>query len=468
VADGEGGVKILIGIIALIAAITLTTNDVAANAVGNKPVEALIERDGARWSVEYRLNANQKIWAFPRSKPDRLLAKSWRGRSWIVTTKGVRLSQMDGFDVLVADNGFVPKQVKILFVPWADDLQADYDPALQFSTGDIALFDGHFNITPYVPEKGLVDANAAQVNRFVDKGRSIWGKGKSHSSATFSGDPNYVLFGDLKPMESERLQTIIDPGMPDWLRTNMNAFVPRLVDDFARQFGVEGLDQKPSIWAVWGGGSLQGISTGGSVLPGFISMVLKGDGLVAENKDAKERLYWFLAHEVAHFWLGQRANYAGDGHQWISEGGANAAAMLYLKTNLPDYDFATEYANQVEDCRKSAKKGAIRTGYQRHDYQGYYACGAIFNLVADKFARENGSDFFGFNGALIKHADASDRKISGEEWLESFAKIANDARLAEAMVRLLEGTSSEVDKDIDFLLSHTGVDSQKIISHRSS
>jgi hypothetical protein len=453
VAVGDGGLRALLAYIILVFAALTFSDAVAAKTAKPGPVTAQIERADGKWSVEFRLGAKHKIWAFARSKPDNALGRSWRGRSWIVETKGVRLSRRGGYDVLIADGDFVPPKVKINFNPWPDDLRADYHPALLFSENNIALFDAHFNILPYDPDRGLGQLDAPQVNRFTDKGQSVWVDGKAHSSVSLSGNPTYVLFGDLRPTETERLESIIDPTMPMWLQNSLKDFLPKLIDDFTDKFGVGGLDRRPVIWAVWGGAAMQGITTEGSVLPGFITAVLEGNRFVNESSVGKERVYWFLAHEAAHFWLGQRANYAGNGHQWIAEGGANAAAMLHLKATLPDYDYDREFAEQETNCRKSAKLGAIRNGHKIGDYDGYYACGALFNLVAHNVAAKNGGDFFSFNGALIKQADASDKMISGEEWLDAFRAIAKDSQLPDAMVRLLEGTSKDVDKDIDLIVA---------------
>ena len=65
----------------------------------------------------------------------------------------------------------------------------------------------------------------------------------------------------------------------------------------------------------WAGPTKGMVSIGGSVLPGLVTMALEGEGLAKPNDKAAQYARWFVAHEAAHFWLGQAIAYDTPGRQ---------------------------------------------------------------------------------------------------------------------------------------------------------
>ena len=108
-----------------------------------------VEPEGGSFTTRFTFPIDAPIWAFHRSalrRDDRL---PWRNDSWSVSTLGVELTRIDNHDVLVnRSGGAAPRNTVIGFTPAAVDLIADYDPALKFSDGTVAVFSGVFSAFP--------------------------------------------------------------------------------------------------------------------------------------------------------------------------------------------------------------------------------------------------------------------------------------------------------------------------------
>src|SRR5688500_13006573 len=81
------------------------------------------------------------------------IGSSGRGRParpgrWTVETPGARIERRGRHDVLFAESGNVPRIVRVRFTPVSSELVAEYDPALIFSDGSVALWSGHFHLYP--------------------------------------------------------------------------------------------------------------------------------------------------------------------------------------------------------------------------------------------------------------------------------------------------------------------------------
>ena len=177
-----------------------------------------VARDGERWTAEFRFRRASAGLGVRRAPPlTRGRASSpWRPRSWTVETPGVRLERRGRYDVLVAaDGGPVPARVRVRFTPFAGDLIADYDPALVFTDGSVALYSEQFDAFPL--------ASAAAAGRLpvdLDRRRRSAGPHPGHlprrggpvlpcrpprrvGVTLDEGDGTYVLFGPAEPIVTD-------------------------------------------------------------------------------------------------------------------------------------------------------------------------------------------------------------------------------------------------------------------------
>ena len=76
----------------------------------------------------------------------------------------------------------------------------------------------------------------------------------------------------------------------------------------------------------------------GGTLKGLILMRFEGEAALTEIPALRNMARWFIAHEAAHFWLGQAVGYEGARDSWIMEGGADLLAVRTVGRLDPAFD----------------------------------------------------------------------------------------------------------------------------------
>ncbi|MDZ3833773.1 MAG: M1 family aminopeptidase [Sphingopyxis sp.] len=412
-------------------------SDVAATRIPNA-VRVLREADG--WKAHFHFSDDAAIWAFRRSALLRNGQRPWRPASWEVLTPGVRLERIGDFDAFVARDGIVPRQVTIRFRPLAEDLIADYDPAIILSDGRFALYGGHFSAFPMDARATLavLSEPADYPTRVAMRasGVPMLFHGQRVLEVDDVGD-SYVFIGDVTLTPEDRVATILDPGLPDWIMADLRDYTPNVFRAFADQMGPH-KSHRPTIIASWAGTKFKGHSTGGSVSPGLITMRIEGEELLKVTPASLRTMRWFIAHEAAHFWLGETIGYTTPDDAWITEGGADYLAMRFSESTDPHYDAGAFISSARTDCAVSLKKGSLAEARRRGDQRAYYACGTLFALAVDRAGRGRGETYHDFVRGLIE-SDA-DRKVTSAEWFAAARKFGVAGPAIARMHALVAGT----------------------------
>ena len=430
--------------------------------------QVTVTRDGDRWTAEYRFGRKATAWTFLHSALAREDRKPWRPRSWTIETPGVRLERRGLYDVLVADGGgAVPDKVCVRFTPSTLDLEADYDPALVFTTGAVALFTDQFDV---IPLESLAQADALPLDlegtalrgeatqaRFRDRRGKVLHAGVRKDVATTRNGRSYVLFGSARTVETRDIATIIDPALPAWIGGELATQTPRLLAHYASVLGPR-TGPKPMLMATWAGPTAGVTSMGGSVLPGLVLMAFEGERIVASSDAGLSYVQWFVAHEAAHFWLGQAVEYDSAEHAWMMEGGADLVAVRALAEIDSSYDPKLRLNGAIATCVARAGGKPLNKANRRSEHDAYYACGAVWGLVAEAAVkkRRQGRGFAGFWRGLIE-ANAADRVVSQEEWLAELTRASGDPSLAADIRRMAEVGVADPDPMIRSLFDRAGV-----------
>jgi hypothetical protein len=432
----------------LAAALTFGFAEVAA--AQPAPVEAEIVRAGATFDVTYRLPRRAPAWVFLRSAVVEGERRPWRPLSFTVLTPGVRLVRLGHHDALVADRGDVPREVRLQVWPYTGILVADYAPALNFSNGAVALFADQFSIVP-MESRAAVERLSADLNgqaiaepqmRFLSRER------RGGDALRSDGRLRYILFGADRAMRGGAAEAVVDAALPEWLRSSLATLIPALMEHHAAQLG-PAPGGRPAVLASWVGPTPELASMNGGVLPGTIMMRFEGEGVLRESREMRDMVRWFIAHEGAHFWLGQAVRYERTRDAWITEGGADLLAIRAVQAIDPDYDWRAEINRAIRDCSRLSRGRGVAAAEERGEHRAYYACGTVFALAAEA---SSGQPFTVFVRRLIEQ-NRMDGVVTRAEWLAAVP----DAELRRRIEEMLDQGSGEPEAAMQRLLQRAGV-----------
>ena len=423
-----------------------------------RPLRVTVSQEDEQWFATFEFPGNHKEWAFVRSNRSSQLDASWRLATWRIITPGVELVREGERDLLRATGTTMPDNVTVAFDLFDGDLNADYHPAMVFSDGTVALYTGHFQIWPWTGADGYTPSQAPLTElTFRSDDNEFFADGEKVASLRTADLNTYVIVGTPQLVTTSHFTAIIDPGIPAWMRTKLNVFVPRLLDGLAARLGPHGMDSDPTILATWAGPTPDVITRGGSVLPGMVTLRFEGEGMLEERADEIQPVRWFLAHETAHFWLGQTVRHPDQTAAWISEGGASLVAYRLIQSIDPAYEPGFDIAREWKDCIELSARGPLDEADNRRDYRASYACGTVLGMIAEGAAQQNGSrDFFDFWRSLIeanRRDKGGDGIVSVNDWIAQLTRESQDTDLAARVRSFIHDGSDDPEADLCAMLA---------------
>lgn len=440
-------------------------------------VRVTVTRDGSDWRADYVLDRDASAWAFYNSSNLNSSRQPWRPRDWAPRTPGVVLERVGDLDVLrMGDGTPLPRRISLSLSPRGDNLEADY-PVLLFTDGSVALFTGAFDVFPIDrPDlEGLTADEIAESRRQGANARISWrdrsGPVLANGRRTEEGETHdgraYVLFGQTRVKESERLVTVVDPELPVWIADSVETFAPRVIDHYAIKLG-SGQTDRPTIMSTWYGPTQGTTNYGGSVLPGLIVMTFEGQELLSPSEGVLSENRWFIAHEAAHFWLGQTVRAERSRESWITEGGADLLAVRAMQALDPRFDAQELLQKEVDDCVRLGDKPIAGAG-QRGDHRAYYACGAVLAMAGEALQhRATGGDWFDFLQPLVEDNRASGVLLRST-WLGRLSSLSEDATLANDIDVFLDSGAPDPAGFIRSLFDRAGVgygrEGERVVLH---
>lgn len=447
------GIPMVAGLALMAAAVSgCASGSVLAQQAPMTP-RAEVERQGETLRLRYEMDRDALVWAFWDSALMNENRLPWRPTQWTVTTPNVVLDRAGHYDILrTKDGGTVPRTVEIRVQPKGVDLEAEY-PTLTFTNGAVALPTRQMSVFPMgsVAEVAALPSDLNGVEMTVGPTQVAWRDqagpvlfaGERRPYLITQHERSYVLMGDANVTRSEGLTAVIDPALPEWMSATLSEAAPVTGQWYHQRLGQAAAGaEKPVLMAAWNGPTERMTSMSGSVLPGLIVMNFEGRGIVEPNTQVRQRALWFIAHEAAHFWLGQTVRYEYARDAWITEGGADLMAVRALKARDPSYDDKAELQTEIDDCVKYGAKPVAEAG-ERGEHRAFYACGAVFAMSAEAAQkRQTGGDFLDFIGPLID-ANRDDGVLTASEWLIHYAAAGARMEQASLMLEMINTGASD-------------------------
>ena len=176
--------------------------------------------------------------------------------------------------------------------------------------------------------------------------------------------------------------------------------------------------------------------------------------MVKETPERRAEDLWFVAHEAAHFWLGQTIGYEYARDAWITEGGADLLAIRVIAALELPFDWRGQINQSITDCAALTRRKGVEGARERGEQRAYYACGVVLGLVAEGAMRQA---FF------TPSSPAGGRE--SRRWRGQPGRLAGRARTARPgiapwsrdIVRLLERGAADPADLIASLLRRAGV-----------
>lgn len=353
-----------------------------------------------------------------------LAGSGWR---WVPEGDGERLERSDGRPFTEARFTVAQRYRSLI---------KSYAPFSPFSDGGLLIYSGHYHACLALPCAAA--SNDAVTMMIAAPGRTIIaGDATAPNRLRFvsRGEGLNIYVGSRKPQIASGMSAIIDPGLPEKLRSALARSLPESLAYFARDYGPLSFEPQlfVSIDARGRGDGRE--STQGGTLPRQIFMHF--DGAQARQRAEQVEpgwLEWFFAHEVAHMFQRDRTGdrIGDDAHAWMHEGGADAMAALAMLAKGESAYVAQRVDTATEQCRDGLAKGPLTTATQRGDFETHYACGLIATLAVDDALRGRGAGLAQFNRrwfAAISKAEVA----RPEDWFAA----AEASGVALARLRLL-------------------------------
>ncbi|TRY28789.1 M1 family metallopeptidase [Aliiglaciecola sp. M165] len=381
-----------------------------ANAEQNKVTTVIEKIAENQWRVTYLSEYPVDRLVFMRS-PD-----ASRITRWTPMSKNLEIILKNDVEIITSTNSTSFTQASFELTPTYINLPKDYSPFSPFSDGSMLFHSGRFfvcaNQCNEEDNHFLIKVRASENEKIVANGE-LWNKEALWVDSN-SGQKIYV--GALPILESENVYAVIDPGLPDSLKSSLQTQLPKMMAYFADRLSP--LDDKPMLFASHKDRPDNETGHQGGTLPNQIFMHWYGEKSIKNIREGE--ILWFFAHEVAHLYQGEAANIDGNENHWIHEGAAEYMAFLALNEFG---DAAQGFAkrklkHQISSCIQDTNNRSVNEWLNDGYYPILYQCGSLIWQVLETEYRQQLSNTDAFE--IWKHYQQQASK--SEAGIESFLK----------------------------------------------
>jgi hypothetical protein len=375
---------------------------------------ALAQRD-AQWEVRYALAKPASALRFERE--DR---KGTRASTWQPVDPALTVSVVDGEEVVRRGDGKPFREAAFRMAPLYLQMDKDYAPFSPFGDGGLLIYTGRFHACA---EKCTGEESFHTTLQPPAGAHAIF-NGQVDDAVDFEdrNDGTNVYVGRAEPVATPDVVAVIDPTLPQDVRTRLDSLLPRLMAFYGKEFGV--LQTRPMLFASndanhpGGGYGYQG-----GTLPGQVFVHRYGQNAAFGTPEFLARQDWFFAHEAAHLYQHYPA-LADEGDSWIHEGGADALAAVALQSLgvIGPEAVKSRLESSVETCATGLGKSPLRQSHVDGNFDSFYSCGFVMQMAVDAAARRASA---GQCGLACVWRDFQARVGAGAPWsTDTFLAVA--------------------------------------------
>ena len=397
------------------------------------PVAIDLSQHGTQWEVRYTLPHPASAMRFVRV--DR---KGTRASTWSPVDPAFKLALEDGEEVVRRADGASFRQAAFRMAPQYIELEKDYAPFSPFGDGGLLIYTGRFHACA----DKCTGEETFHLTLQPPAGAHAIVKGTVVESVDFEDrdDGTNVYVGRAEPVSTPDVVAMIDPTLPEDVRTRLDSLLPRLMAFYGHEFGV--LSTRPMLFAsndaAHPGG---GYGYQGGTLPGQVFVHRYGQNAAFGTPEFLARQDWFFAHEAAHPYQHYPA-LADEGDSWIHEGGADALAAVALQALgvIDAQAVQSRLQTSIEACASGIAKAPLRRAHIDGSFDSFYQCGFVMQMAVDAAARRASN---GACGLACVWRDFQARVAAGEAWDTDTFIAAARKRTDERTAQFLRAVANE-------------------------
>ncbi len=424
-------------------------------------IKVQVSKEANEWVVDYQLpHAVNQVFFYREGSLPR--------DGWLLSDKDLTLkTAIDQPHSIHAKQGQLFEQFSLRFASDYRTTPKDYELNFAFTDGGELLYTGHLLLALKQAEKTdhTFDFKPQDNSQIILNGQ-VHEQTHQWSDPDWSG--TYVYFGGAKPVSSEHMLAVIDPGLPEWIGQRMAVDLPKLFAFYTEQTGLA-LNFKPMVFFSFAADERPGTQYSGGVLPGLIQLQVKGKDWQQNTPDNLIGVSHFLAHEAAHLWNSQLIKSDDDRDaSWIHEGGADAFAVRALAHLgvLTDEAVLLEHEKYLNRCIDALQTHAVTAFEQHRNFQVFYHCGATIALMTEQVVRRKNpqADLFDFWAAMMQRVSEADLKLTTAQYFKSLS-LGGYEELFPALITLLEEPQQQPNVFFSQVLQAVGLTATEVEKH---
>jgi hypothetical protein len=429
-------------------------------------IDVDVQLDSARdrWTVRYHLPrvASSARFLRPRSIP--------RSERWAIIGPPGAIWHQAGETETIA----FPRPTNHFVLEFPSDtreLLKDYELNYTFNDGGRLLYTGHLVLTAD-DQPGLTHQwtfRTPKATRILTVGHEGTGELRWKPDPE-PEDGTYVYFGPSAPIETDRMQMVLDPGLPGWISSEVQALLPSQFDYFARMTGFE-LDFKPLIFLSYEDSDKTGFVFSGGTVPGTMVVGVEGRAWLKPTPEASQLWFFHLAHEAFHMSNGEMFQPREDA-QWLSEGSADYFALLAAREAgvLDQKQVERRLINAADRCVQRLGSLSLAAAGGARKFDAFYSCGNVLSFAVDQAIRRRsgGQSHIGTLFHRIFSSALESRHYSTEDFLRELEFLAGPETRTRVQQILDTGLGTDPARAIATLLEAVELSQSGRITPRRS
>jgi hypothetical protein len=342
--------------------------------------------------------------------------------------------------------------------PTYQHIPKEYAPFSPFSDGGVLAYTGRLMACVEACQNKEIDW---RFSIRVPEETHVIVDGVLHRSAASwldNHEGKNIYVGQQQPVEFNGGLALIDAGLPEVIKDQLNSEIPAIVAFFSARLGAYS-GERMSLFASYA--NVSGGSSQGGTLPNQIFMHWNMNDLHEKTQEPYfvDQLLWFFAHEVAHlFQRSPSVNTFGDAHEsWIHEGHAEYAAAQALAGLYPEAaQFVALKASSLQnECLDGLAQTTLADAAKSGQFRLYYTCGYHIHQYLNQACEQQADATFAlWNNYRTQREQSAGETTATDLFFKTVSQLCS-AEIADELKAIVSADPETSAEQFSLLFKHS-------------